>query len=99
MRKLLLTLAMIGGAALMGTAPASANVAAGIAPKPAVADTANKADQVRYRRHRGGFYFGYGAPYWGPRYGYYNRPYRRWGHRRHFGSRYGYYRPYRRHWY
>lgn len=93
MRKLLLALAMLGGVAVASAVPASANVAAGLAPKPAATATVDVVEKVSRRRHRGGIYFGFGRPYYGSGYGYgYGRPY----YRRHYGY-YGGYRPYRRH--
>ncbi|MFN0218188.1 MAG: hypothetical protein ACKVP4_05140 [Hyphomicrobium sp.] len=100
MRKLLMALAMVGGVALAGAGPASANAAAGLAVKPNAGVTVpSQVDQVRsYRRHRGwrrgrGLSLGFGYP---GIYGFYGYP--NYGYRRHYYRPYYYsgYRPYYR---
>lgn len=93
MRKLLMTLAILGGVAFGASAPASATAAGGLAVKPAAGIVApSTIDQVRWRggwgHRRFGYGFGFGAV--PGLYGYYGGyPY--YGYRRH------YYRPYWRH--
>jgi len=90
MRKLTVALSGLSALTLLFSAPASANVGAGVVHKPAIAD-ASPVTKVWHRHHGFGLYFG--TPYYSyyPRYRYYDDYY----YRPRYYSYYSY--PYRRH--
>ena len=91
MRKLLMSIFVLGGLMFAGTVPASANAASGLtAAKIAVAP--GQVEKARWRHHRRGAYFGWGYPSY--RYGYYPR-HRYW---RHHHRRGWYWRHHHRRW-
>lgn len=109
MRKLLMMLAMLGGVALAGAAPASANAAGGLAVKPNTGIAApSMVEEARWKRRGWGHRRGWGGRRGGRRgwrrglhfgfgpgiYGYYGYP--RYGYNRRYYRR-GYNRGWRGH--